>query len=190
MWCRAHYVPSLMLWVNFFLTENWQLEPLKEDKRYQFGDSVQAKKCNGYSWKQRQHVQHHILCWCKANSAYLPSVYFKPIFRYTHTHTHKKSISVCKIVKKRYVWYSLYRSILLIETINGSYQPGAHDDPLHRQQKHDLIGIVAMARMLNMGENAGSSWISLTQNLIRKKEFWGPFPYSSFSPPFFSGNLS
>lgn len=31
---------------------------------------------------------------------------------------------------------------------------------------------------------------SLTQNFTRKKAFWGPFPKSSFSPPFFSGNLS
>lgn len=30
----------------------------------------------------------------------------------------------------------------------------------------------------------------LTQNFTRKKAFWGPFPNSSFRPPFFSGNLS
>lgn len=28
------------------------------------------------------------------------------------------------------------------------------------------------------------------QNFTRKKAFWGPLSYSSFSPPFFSGNYS
>ena len=32
--------------------------------------------------------------------------------------------------------------------------------------------------------------VLLTQNFTRKKAFWGPFPNSSFKPPFFSGNLS
>ncbi len=33
-------------------------------------------------------------------------------------------------------------------------------------------------------------WHAHTQNLTRKKAFWGPFSYSSLSPPVFSGNLS
>lgn len=41
-----------------------------------------------------------------------------------------------------------------------------------------------------INETGSPCHVLLTQNFTRKKAFWGPFPNSSFRPPFFSGNLS
>ena len=69
-------------------------------------------------------------------------------------------------------------------------------DPLATLQISQWEPTTTAALPLGVGRDHSdkSDWsnskVLLTQNFTRKKAFWGPFPNSSFKPPFFSGNLS
>lgn len=71
------------------------------------------------------------------------------------------------------------------------YNPACADE--HAVGVHPWPAVLLHTHM-GLAHSNKSHWnhckVLLTQNFTRKKAFWGPFPNSSFKPPFFSGNLS